>query len=71
MQIAMARTRHDKMAFVMPGFEQLRNRELAEILTFIRNGWGNHGTGISESDVARMRRLVADKPVNYLPEVKK
>ena len=67
---AMPRTPHDKMAFVMPGFDQLRNREVAEILTFIRNGWGNHGTEISESDVARMRRLVAHKPVHYVPEVK-
>ena len=68
---AMPRTPHDKMAFVMPGFDQLRNREVAEILNFIRNGWGNHCSLISESDVGRMRRLVADKPAHYVPEVKK
>lgn len=67
---AMPRTPHDKMAFVMPGFEQLRNREVAEILNFIRNGWGNHGSEILESDVARMRRLVDNKPAHYVPEAK-
>ena len=68
---AMAKTAHDRLAFVMPGFEQLRNREVAEILNFIRNGWGNHGTEIRESDVARMRRLVDHKPTHYVPEAKK
>ena len=68
---AMAKTVHDPMAFVMPGFEQLRNGEIAEILNFIRNGWGNHGSEIRESDVARMRRLVEDKPEHYLPEARK
>ena len=67
---AMPRTPHDKMAFVMPGFDQLRNREVTEILNFIRNGWGNHGSAISESDVARMRKLVAHKPAHYVPGVK-
>lgn len=64
---AMAKTAHDRMAFVMPGFDQLRNREVAEILTFIRNGWGNHGTEVRDSDVARMRRLVDHKPTHYVP----
>lgn len=68
---AMPRTPQDKMAFVMPGFQQLRNREVAEILNFIRNGWGNHGSEILESDVARMRRLVERRPVHYVPAVKK
>lgn len=68
---AMAKTPHDRMAFVMPGFDQLRNSEVAEILTFIRNGWGNHGTEVRDSDVARMRRLVDDKPAHYVPELKK
>lgn len=67
----MAKTPHDRMAFVMPGFDQLRNHEVAEILTFIRNGWGNHGSDVRESDVARMRRLVDNKPAHYVPEATK
>lgn len=65
----MASTPHDRMAFVMPGFDQLRNREIAEILNFIRNGWGNRGSQVTASDVARMRRLVDQKPMNHVPEI--
>lgn len=68
---AMPKTPHDPMAFVMPGFDQLRNREVAEILNFIRNGWGNHGTEVRDSDVARMRRLVDHKPAHYVPGARK
>lgn len=68
---AMAKTPHDRMAFVMPGFNQLRNREIAEILNFLRNGWGNHGTEVTDSDVARMRRLVDHKPAHYVPGPRK
>ncbi len=61
-------TAHDRMAFTMPGFANLSNRELAQIMTFIRNGWGNRASAVSADDIARMRRVVADKPVHYLPE---
>ncbi|MNT84403.1 Alcohol dehydrogenase cytochrome c subunit precursor [compost metagenome] len=56
------------MAFTMPGFAHVSNRELAQIMTFIRNGWGNRASAVSADDIARMRRVVADKPVHYLPE---
>lgn len=61
-------TRHDRMAFSMPGFEQLPNAQLAQILTFIRSSWGNQASAVSEVDVARMRRVVRDKPVHYVPQ---
>lgn len=61
-------TPHDRMAFTMPGFEQLPNAQLAQILTFIRSSWGNHASAVSEVDVARMRRVVRDKPVHYVPQ---
>ena len=56
------------MAFSMPGFEHLPNAQLAQILTFIRSSWGNHASAVSEVDVARMRRVVRDKPVHYVPQ---
>lgn len=65
---AMARTAHDRMAFVMPGFDQLDNREVARILNFVRNEWGNRGSQVKPSDVARMRRLIDHKPMNHVPE---
>lgn len=63
-------TDHDLMAFTMPGFAHLPNWQVAEILNFIRNGWGNHGSEITEADIARMRREIAHKPVHYVPENK-
>lgn len=58
----------DVMAFTMPGFAHLPNWQLAEILNFIRNSWGNHGSEIKEADIARMRREIANKPEHYVPE---
>lgn len=60
-------TVHDRMAFTMPGFANLSNRQLADILTFIRNGWGNHAGEVTPNDVAFMRRVIADKPGHYIP----
>ncbi len=64
----MAKTPHDRMAFVMPGFKQLKNRDIADILNFIRNGWGNRGSQVKARDVARMRQLIDHEPLNYVPE---
>ena len=36
--------------------------------TFIRSSWGNQASAVSEVDVARMRRVVRDKPVHYVPQ---
>ena len=58
------------MAFTMPGFAHLPNWQLAEILNFIRNGWGNHGSDIKDADIARMRREIEHKPQHYVPEIK-
>lgn len=63
----MPKTPHDAMAFTMPGFAQLTNREVAEVLNFIRNGWGNHGSEITESEISRMRQEIARKPKHYVP----
>ncbi|THF66425.1 c-type cytochrome [Pseudothauera nasutitermitis] len=65
---SMPRTPHDRMAFTMPGFAHLADRELADLLTFIRNGWGNHASGVSVRDIHQMRREIAHKPTHYAPE---
>lgn len=56
------------MAFAMPGFAHLSNADLAELMTYIRNSWGNHASPVSEADIARMRHEIANKPVHYAPE---
>lgn len=64
----MPSTPAHSMAFTMPGFAHLSNADLAELMTFIRNGWGNHASAVTEADIARMRKEIAHKPVHYAPE---
>lgn len=43
-------------SFVMPGFaDQMTNSDVAEVVNFIRNSWGNKAAKISASDVAKVR----------------
>jgi len=40
----------------MPPYRnQLKDKEIAEVLTFIRSAWGNHGSAVSQEEVAEMR----------------
>lgn len=41
---------------VMPGFPQLSDRELAAVLTYIRQSFGNAADAVSEHDVRGARR---------------
>jgi len=42
---------------VMPGFEQrLSDKQMAELATFIRSGWGNNAPSVSEKDVTKVRK---------------
>jgi len=40
---------------VMPPMSQLTDDEIANILTFVRNSWGNSGEAVSKDEVARGR----------------
>ena len=40
---------------VMPPMSQLNDDELANILTFVRNSWGNSGDAVSASEVKQLR----------------
>ncbi|MBB5391862.1 MULTISPECIES: cytochrome c [unclassified Herbaspirillum] len=43
--------------FAMPAFgSRLSDQEVAEIVTFIRNSWGNSAGAVSASDVAKVRK---------------
>jgi mono/diheme cytochrome c family protein len=44
--------------FSMPAFrDRLNNQQIAEILTFVRSSWGNHGGAITAQDVNHYRDL--------------
>ncbi len=61
---------HD-MAFAMPGFSHLSDEDIAGLINFIRNSWGNHASTVNEGEIARMRHEIAKKPTHYVPEAGK
>lgn len=47
--------------YTMPGFSRLSDQELAEILSFVRTGWGNNAQPITASQVKKMRAQLDPK----------
>ena len=44
-------------AYRMPPFrEQLTDKEIADVLTYVRSSWGNHGGAVKEEDVKALRQ---------------
>ncbi len=44
-------------AYRMPVFrDELSNKEIAEVLSFIRSSWGNQGRAVTAGDVEKMRK---------------
>jgi alcohol dehydrogenase (quinone), cytochrome c subunit len=44
-------------AYRMPQFRrQLSNQDIADVLTFIRNGWGNRASAVTAAQVAQLRK---------------
>jgi Putative multicopper oxidases len=41
---------------VMPPMSQLTDDEIANILTYVRNGWGNQGEAVSAAEVTEIRK---------------
>jgi len=64
---AMAKTPADAMRPSMPELARLDDRAVADILSFVRNSWGNKAASVSPADVAAMRRLIANKPMDFAP----
>jgi mono/diheme cytochrome c family protein len=41
----------------MPQFrQQLSDQDIADVITFIRNGWGNRATAVTAAQVAKLRK---------------
>lgn len=64
----MAATPHDKMAFTMPGFKQLSDEDVKDIVNFVRTGWTNKAPVITTKDVTEIRRFLEKKSPHYLGE---
>jgi alcohol dehydrogenase (quinone), cytochrome c subunit len=44
-------------AYRMPQFrQQLSNQDLADVLTFVRSGWGNQAPAVTAAQVAKLRK---------------
>jgi len=51
-------------ALSMPSYAwKLDDAQVAAVATYVRNAWGNAAPAVSASQVAKLRRKVADKPV--------
>lgn len=48
----------DRTNFSMPAFAALSNREIAGVVTFIRNAWGNRASAATEADVSALRKTL-------------
>ncbi|HTI19210.1 MAG TPA: cytochrome c [Trinickia sp.] len=56
---AMPATHGAPTRFAMPGFaERLSDQEVATVLTYVRSSWGNRGSAVSASEVAKVRRAI-------------
>ncbi|WP_413186744.1 c-type cytochrome [Paraburkholderia sacchari] len=55
--------------FGMPGFAgRLTDRDIADVLTFVRSSWGNRAPAVSASEVAKVRKAVRAAPQPTRPE---
>ena len=46
-------------AYAMPGFDwRMTDKEVADVVTFVRSSWGNKGAAVSAADVAKVRKDV-------------
>lgn len=54
----------DVMAFTMPGFKQLSDQDVVEVVNFIRTSWGNQAPEVDIQDVAQIRQFLETKTPN-------
>ncbi len=60
----MPDTPADLMAFTMPGFKHLSDKDIADVINFIRNGWKNQAPEIEPVEVAKTRHFLTTKAPN-------
>ncbi len=50
-----------KRVFTMPGFARLEDKEIAEILTFVRASWGNNAAPVTTAEIKAARATLDPK----------
>ncbi|HEY5338380.1 MAG TPA: c-type cytochrome [Rhizomicrobium sp.] len=53
-----AQTPNAPTTYSMPGFAALRNQDIADVATYIRNAWGNRAGSVSAKDVKKLREAL-------------
>jgi mono/diheme cytochrome c family protein len=48
-------------AMAMPALPMLSDKEIADVVTFVSNSWGNTGPSITEEEVKAIRKKYADR----------
>jgi mono/diheme cytochrome c family protein len=62
-------TRHGPKPKKMPAYaKELSNREIAEVLTFVRNNWGNKASSVTTRDVYLLREAEQKQQARSLQE---
>lgn len=54
---------------VMPGFERLNDREIAEVATYVRQGLGAQAPAVAPQRVARLRQALKGQPAQSVPSI--
>lgn len=50
-------------AYAMPGFDwRMTDKEVADVVSFVRSSWGNQGAAVTASDVAKVRKEIGAAP---------
>src|SRR5437868_9315423 len=50
---------------VMQPWESLGDQKVADVLTFERQEWGNHGSPVTKEQIAAMRKELANHPASF------
>jgi alcohol dehydrogenase (quinone), cytochrome c subunit len=62
-------TRSGPAHYGMPGFaDRLTDRDIADVLSFVRSHWGNHAPAVKPDQVAKIRRAIGADPAPERPE---
>ena len=56
------------MPQVMPPHGFMKDEQLASILTYVRNAWGNQGSEITSEDIVKYRKLEMHRELPWTEE---
>lgn len=60
--------RNENIAGVMPAHNYLSDEQVASVLTFVRQSWGNAAAPVEPEEVARIRQQSKDRTETWSPE---